>query len=73
MKSKREESRSKQWCPYCDEEIENTQLPYCQPCKVPSFKCPACKQVVPREEKICPNCGALMKGESEAVTKDAGK
>jgi hypothetical protein len=34
MKTKREEKKQDQWCPYCEDEIANSQLPFCQPCKV---------------------------------------
>jgi predicted amidophosphoribosyltransferase len=56
------EKNSELWCPYCDEELMNSQLPYCQACKVALFYCPGCKKPVPRREKICPNCGAKIKG-----------
>lgn len=60
-KEKRLEPREQAWCPYCDEEVADSQLPYCQPCKVTTFHCPECGHKAPREEKICPSCGAIMK------------
>jgi predicted amidophosphoribosyltransferase len=56
------EKNSQLWCPYCDEEIMNSNLPYCQACKVALFYCPGCKQPVPRRMATCPNCGARIKG-----------
>jgi len=64
MKVKREEKEQDVWCPYCDDELVNSQLPYCQPCKLTVFHCPGCGKVVPRRKKICPECGAKMKPEN---------
>jgi predicted amidophosphoribosyltransferase len=62
MKGKRrEESREELWCPYCDEGIMDSQLPYCQPCRVTTFYCPECQQPVPRQKEVCPNCGAEIR------------
>ena len=61
-KAVRSEKKSQMWCPYCDEAIMNSQLPYCQACKVTLFYCPECRKPVPREMRSCPNCGAKIKG-----------
>jgi hypothetical protein len=61
MKRKRDEKAEQRWCPYCEDEIANSQLPFCQPCKVETFNCPKCNTPVPRLKKICPKCGASMK------------
>jgi hypothetical protein len=61
MKTKQEEKKEERWCPYCEDELANSQLPYCQPCRVETFNCPDCGKPVPRLKKICPNCGASMK------------
>jgi hypothetical protein len=61
MKTKRPEKQEQVWCPYCEDEIANSQLPYCQPCKVETFNCPNCSTPVPRLKKICPKCGSSMK------------
>jgi len=60
-KRKRVEKKSELWCPYCEDEIVNSQLPYCQPCKVETFNCPNCGRPVPRTKRTCPECGADMK------------
>jgi RNA polymerase subunit RPABC4/transcription elongation factor Spt4 len=46
------------FCPYCDEEIAEAAFPYCEACGVNTLSCPECGKVVPRGEKVCPNCGA---------------
>ena len=49
-------------CPYCDEEISGTSIPYCHACGVTVFYCPQCRKPLPRDEKVCPHCGAEIKG-----------
>jgi hypothetical protein len=63
MKSKKEEKRhdEKLWCPYCEDELANSQMPFCQPCKVETFNCPSCGKPVVRTKRTCPSCGAKMK------------
>jgi len=51
------------FCPYCDEEIMTAGLPYCQACGVTIFYCPKCRKPLPRHNKVCPHCGAEIKGE----------
>ena len=50
-------------CPYCDEEIMGAGLSYCQACGVTVFYCPQCRKPVARDKKVCPHCGAEIKGE----------
>ena len=50
-------------CPYCDEEIAEISFPYCDACKVTMFYCPECQKPLPRDNKVCPHCGAEIKGE----------
>jgi predicted RNA-binding Zn-ribbon protein involved in translation (DUF1610 family) len=50
-------------CPYCDEEIMKAEFPYCQSCGVTIFYCPKCRKTVARDKRICPHCGAEIKGE----------
>ena len=52
------------FCPYCDQEIAEASFPYCQVCKVPVFYCPECRKPLPRDNKICPHCGAEIKAEN---------
>ena len=51
-------------CPFCDGEIMEADLPYCQLCGVKMLLCPQCKQPVAKEASKCPNCGAAMRLES---------
>jgi len=48
------------FCPYCEEEIALTVLPYCQPCGVTLRYCSNCQIAVPREAKVCPQCGGKL-------------
>ena len=52
-------------CPYCDEEIMGIGLAYCQACGVTVFYCPQCRKPVARDKKVCPHCGAEIKGEKK--------
>ena len=49
-------------CPYCEEEIILAELPYCQPCGVTLRYCHHCQIAVPREAKVCPECGVKLEG-----------
>ncbi|MBI3931157.1 MAG: Fe-S cluster assembly scaffold protein NifU [Chloroflexi bacterium] len=50
------------YCPYCDEELVNEELPYCQACRATLKFCSECGQPVSPDTKICPHCGAEIKG-----------
>jgi predicted amidophosphoribosyltransferase len=50
------------FCPYCDEEVMKVDLPYCQVCGVTVFYCPQCRKTVPRDNRLCPHCGAEIRG-----------
>ncbi len=50
------------FCPYCDVEIIRADSPYCQTCGVTIFYCPQCRKPLPRDKKVCPHCGAGIKG-----------
>jgi len=52
------------FCPYCDEEIAETSFPYCHACELTVFYCPKCRKAVPRDNRVCPYCGAEIKGET---------
>ena len=56
------EKREHLFCPYCDEEIMKADLPYCQACGLTIFYCPRCRRPVNRDKKVCPHCGAEIKG-----------
>ena len=44
-------------CPYCDEQVQQANLPWCQACGVKLTYCPQCGKPVAREVKACPHCG----------------
>ena len=46
------------YCPYCDAEITEANLPLCQVCGVTIFYCPACRKPLTRDKRVCPHCGA---------------
>jgi nitrogen fixation NifU-like protein len=48
-------------CPYCEEEIADESLPYCQACKNPLVFCPECGKPMAKDAKTCENCGAKIK------------
>jgi len=52
-------------CPYCEEEIVQASFPYCQACKATLFYCPKCRKPLSRDNKVCPHCGAEIKGEAD--------
>ncbi|MFQ5996975.1 MAG: zinc ribbon domain-containing protein [Dehalococcoidales bacterium] len=58
-----EEKKTRLFCPYCDEEMMAPDGAYCQACGITVFYCPKCRNPVPRDKKICPYCGAEIKGE----------
>jgi len=49
-------------CPYCDEEIADESLPYCQACKTELTSCPECGKPMAKDGKTCQNCGTKIKG-----------
>ncbi len=61
--TEQKEEKKHLFCPYCDEEIMETDSPYCQACRVSLFYCPQCRKPVSRDDKLCPHCGAEIKGE----------
>ncbi len=62
VKSKLKKERL--FCPYCDNELVSADFPYCDTCQVTIFYCPKCKKAVPRDKKVCPNCGASIRADS---------
>ncbi len=62
MKERGEKKRL--FCPYCDEEIMKADAPYCQACGITIFYCPKCRKPLSRDNKVCPNCGADIRGEA---------
>jgi len=64
MDEKKKAEKVRRFCPYCDEEIAEAAFPYCQACEVTVFYCPRCRQPLPRDNRVCPHCGAEVKGET---------
>ncbi len=60
--TEQKEKRKPLSCPYCDTEIMEAYFSYCQACRVTIFYCPKCREPVPRENKVCPHCGAEIRG-----------
>ncbi len=50
------------FCPYCDTELEEDPGRSCQACHVVIFYCPQCRKPVSRDKRVCPHCGAAIKG-----------
>ncbi len=50
------------FCPYCEQELFMAALPYCQACGITVFLCPECRKPLPRENEVCPHCGAKISG-----------
>ena len=61
----KKENREHLFCPCCDEEITGAPFPYCQACGITIFYCPQCREPVPRDKKVCPQCGAEIKVKTE--------
>jgi predicted amidophosphoribosyltransferase len=59
--AKQEKKKEHLFCPYCEVEIMKADLPYCRACQVTVFYCPQCRKPLPRENKVCPHCGAKIK------------
>ena len=54
------EKQKKCFCPYCEEELIISLLPYCQPCVVTLRYCIRCQIAVVREATVCPRCGGEL-------------
>jgi RNA polymerase subunit RPABC4/transcription elongation factor Spt4 len=48
------------FCPYCEEELAISTVPYCQPCGVTLRYCIRCKIAVVRDATVCPECGGEL-------------
>jgi nitrogen fixation NifU-like protein len=49
------------FCPFCDEEIVDKELPFCQGCRATLKFCPSCGKPITPETKTCPHCGNDIK------------
>lgn len=54
------------FCPYCDVEATEESPPYCQACGVTIFYCPQCRKPLARDNRVCPHCGAEIRGSSSS-------
>ena len=63
MAAEHKAEKEHRFCPYCDEEVAEASWPYCDACNVDISYCPKCRKPVPRDKRICPHCGAEIKGE----------
>ena len=48
-------------CPYCDDEVKSADPHVCQACGLTVFHCPKCQKPLPRENEVCPHCGAKIR------------
>jgi hypothetical protein len=53
-------SNTEYHCPYCDEEVRQAKLPWCQACGVKLTYCAKCGQPVDSVSKTCGHCGAAL-------------
>jgi len=58
-----EEKKKHLFCPYCEEELKVSEFACCQACGVTIFYCPECRKPVDRDKRVCPYCGAEIKGD----------
>jgi len=65
MMTTQKEKGERPFCPFCDEEIVETSLSYCQACQVTIFYCPECRKPLSRDNKVCPHCGTEIKAKTE--------
>ena len=70
MGAEEKAERKHLFCPYCDEEILQADFPYCRVCQITILHCPRCRTPLPREKRVCPNCGAEIKGESTSLDEE---
>ena len=56
--------KEQSFCPYCDGRIAELSFPVCQSCQVTVFYCPECRKPVPRDKRVCPDCGAEIRGDT---------
>jgi hypothetical protein len=54
-------------CPFCDEEIKQLNLPWCQACGVSIAFCSKCGQPLGKEKNTCPHCGAKVTSKKDGA------
>ena len=60
MSEELKEKETRCFCPYCEEELTISTMPYCQPCGVTLRYCVRCQIAVVREATICLQCGGEL-------------
>ena len=65
--TKEPKEKRKRSCPYCEQELLAAELPFCQPCSVTLRFCASCEKPVPRDAKVCPECGAPLGEEATSI------
>ncbi len=60
MKKSKEPKVRRCLCPYCEEEVTTSVLPYCQPCGIALRYCAKCQIAVVKEAEVCPQCGGKL-------------
>ncbi len=53
-------SKKEYHCPYCDEEVRQAKLPWCQACGVKLTVCTKCGQPTDSGGKVCSHCGTAI-------------
>jgi predicted amidophosphoribosyltransferase len=64
MEEKKKVEKKKLFCPYCDAEIAEAAFPYCNACEITVLYCPKCQRPLPRDNRVCPHCGADIRNEA---------
>jgi hypothetical protein len=53
-------SKQQSHCPYCDQEVQEAKLPWCQGCGVKLNVCASCGKPVAADSKECPHCHSKL-------------
>jgi predicted amidophosphoribosyltransferase len=59
-KAKENATKKEHHCPFCDEEIKQLNLPWCQACGVTIAYCSKCGQPLGKDKSVCPHCGEKL-------------
>ena len=62
--SEQKDKKEHRFCPFCDEEILEASFPFCKACQVTMLHCPVCHKSLPRDNEVCPHCGAEIKAKT---------
>ncbi len=53
----RKKQKQKCICPFCENELRASELPFCKKCNKKFISCPKCKKLIPENSENCPSCG----------------